>query len=291
MKHCYPHSLQRTRHPIEYAYAKQAGSPTSSWRGRKANLRTIEDKLLFILVYQKTYVLQTFHGIQFGLSQAQANDWIHRLMPVLNIALQQLHYAPERNPVAFPQSGATSDRPPALLIDGTERRRQRPKNPEKQGENYSGKKKAHTDKNLIIANEQTRQVDYLSQTRGGKIHDKKMADLEAIQYPKNTQLTKDLGFYGYEPTNVFTIQPKKQLRGKFLSAVDLISNHLIAGARVVVEHVIAGIKRCRIVKDVFRNTAEGFSDLVMQVACALHNLRTDFRYLRSLSYQRKNYFQ
>ena len=109
--------------------------------GRKANLRTIEDKLLFILVYQKTYVLQTFHGIQFGLSQAQANDWIHRLMPVLNIALQQLHYAPERNPVAFPQSGATSDRPPALLIDGTERRRQRPKNPEKQGENYSEKKK------------------------------------------------------------------------------------------------------------------------------------------------------
>jgi hypothetical protein len=36
---------------------------------------------------------------------------------------------------------------PDLLIDGTERRRQRPKNAKKQEEYYSGKKKAHTDKN------------------------------------------------------------------------------------------------------------------------------------------------
>ena len=118
-----------------------------------------------------------------------------------------------------------------------------------------------------------------------------MADTETIQYPDGAQLTKDLGFQGYEPSNVFTIQPKKQLRGKFLSATDLLSNHLIAGSRVIVEHIIAGIKRCRIVKEVFRNTAKGFSDLVMQVACALHNLRTDFRYLRSFSYQLKDYFR
>jgi len=259
--------------------------------GRTARLGTPEDKLLFILVYQKTYPLQTFQGIQFGLSQTQANIWIHRLLPILNQALDRLGYAPERDPNAFPQSGATADLPPALLIDGTERRRQRSKNPEKQRESYSGKKKAHTDKNLIIANDRTRQVAYLSQTYPGKTHDKKMADAEAIQYPDGAQLTKDLGFQGYEPSKVFTIQPQKQLRGQFLSAVDLLSNHLIAGSRIVVEHVIAGIKRCRIVKDVFRNTAKGFSDLVMQVACALHNLHTDFRYLRSFSYQLKNYFQ
>jgi len=32
---------------------------------------------------------------------------------------------------------------------------------------------------------------------------------------------------------------------------------------VVIEHIIAGVKRCRIVKDVFRNTQEGFDDLAM----------------------------
>lgn len=116
------------------ARQRQAGG------GRKSELRTIEDKLLFILVYQKTYPLQTSQGLQFGLSQTQAHVWIHRLLPILAHALDRLGYQPERNPAAFPQSGATADIPPALVIDGTERRRQRPKPPEKQRENYSGKK-------------------------------------------------------------------------------------------------------------------------------------------------------
>ena len=55
-------------------------------------------------------------------------------------------------------------------------------------------------------------------------------------------------------------------------------NGIIAGARVDVENTIAGVKRCRIVKDILRNTKEGFSDLVMEVACALHNLRMDCRH-------------
>jgi hypothetical protein len=63
-----------------------------------------------------------------------------------------------------------------------------------------------------------------------------------------------------------------------LNAADQWMNELISGARVVVENTIAGIKRCRIVKDVFRNTKKGFSDLAMEVACALHNLRMDCRH-------------
>ena len=144
---------------------------------------------------------------------------------------------------------------------------------------------------MILADERTRQVVYLSQTYAGKTHDKDAADLEAIHYPDGTRLTKDMGFQGYEPANVLTIQPKKQMRGQFLSAVDRLSNRLIASARVGIEHVMAGIKRCRIVLDVFRNTKSGFSDLVMQIACGLHNLRTDFRYLQSRPYQLKCYFR
>ena len=44
-----------------------------------------------------------------------------------------------------------------------------------------------------------------------------------------------------------------------------------------VEHALAGVKRSRIVKDVLRNTKEFFSDLVMAVACGLHNLRVHVR--------------
>jgi len=63
-----------------------------------------------------------------------------------------------------------------------------------------------------------------------------------------------------------------------LSTADKWMNGIFAGARVLVENTIAGVKRCRIVKDVFRNTKEGFSDLVMEVACSLHNLRMDCRH-------------
>jgi hypothetical protein len=46
---------------------------------------------------------------------------------------------------------------------------------------------------------------------------------------------------------------------------------------VRVEHGLAGVKRCRSVKDVFRNTKEGASDAVMEAACGLHNLRVQNR--------------
>jgi hypothetical protein len=46
----------------------------------------------------------------------------------------------------------------------------------------------------------------------------------------------------------------------------------------VVEHAIAGIKRCRIVKDVLRLTKPGISDRVMEIACGLHNLRVSCRH-------------
>jgi hypothetical protein len=50
--------------------------------------------------------------------------------------------------------------------------------------------------------------------------------------------------------------------------------------RVRVEHALAGVKRCRIVKDVLRNTTEGVSDSAMEEACGLHNLRVEKRQQR-----------
>ena len=63
-----------------------------------------------------------------------------------------------------------------------------------------------------------------------------------------------------------------------MSVEDRFLNPLISSVRVVVENVIAGVKRCRIVKDVLRLTREGMSDLVMEIACGLHNLRISCRH-------------
>ena len=63
-----------------------------------------------------------------------------------------------------------------------------------------------------------------------------------------------------------------------MSAGEPFLNHIFSSARVVVENVIGGVKRCRIVKDVLRLTTDGMADLVMEIACGLHNLRVSCRH-------------
>jgi hypothetical protein len=182
--------------------------------GAKGILSQMEDKLLFILVYQKTNALQTMHGLHFGLSQPQTNYWMHRLLPVLRGALAALDMAPERDASQVATSPLMLEGAPAGAMDGTERRRQRPTAASKQTAHYSGKKKAHTDKNVLLINEYTRKVVYLSPTVAGRTHDKKAADDADLVYPVHSTLDKDTGFQGYEPAGILTQQPKKSPEAK-----------------------------------------------------------------------------
>ncbi len=177
--------------------------------GGKATLSAIEDKLLFILVYEKTYPLQTMLGLQFDLSQGRTNIWIHRLLPIVRGALEQMKLTPERDGQAVADSALAREGGADLVIDGTERRRQRPQDAVQQQAQYSGKKKAHTDKNVVLANRHSQKVVYLSPTQPGKKHDKKLADEAAIAYPPGATLGKDTGFQGYTPPGVLAWQPKK----------------------------------------------------------------------------------
>ena len=177
--------------------------------GRKGQLGTTEQKLLFSLVYQKTYPLQALLGEVFGLSQSRANRGIHRLLPILQQALDDLGVLPSRVPDKFAPHEHRQQETAELSIDGTDRRRQRPKNPVQQALCYSGKQKTHSDKNVVVVNAKTKRVGYLSQTYAGKMPDKKIVDTEPIRYPPGTILYKDTGFQGYEPKVQQTHQPKK----------------------------------------------------------------------------------
>jgi hypothetical protein len=177
--------------------------------GRKSSLATLEDKLLFALVYQKTYALQVVQGQLFGMSQTSANEWIHRLLPLLLAALDRLGVLPERDGEQVPTRVKRQKASKHLVVDGTERRRQRPKNKEKQAQHYTGRKKAHTDKNVVLVERSTRQVAFLSATQPGSVHDKRVAEDAQIRYPRGTCLDKDLGFAGYQPRVAELREPKK----------------------------------------------------------------------------------
>jgi hypothetical protein len=100
---------------------------------RNSPLPTMEDKLLFILVYLKTYNLQQVQGQLFGMHQPEANRWIHRLLPLLKQALADCHELPARN-LAELELAAESAR--LFFQDGTERPIQRPQDPQTQKSYY-----------------------------------------------------------------------------------------------------------------------------------------------------------
>src|SRR5712691_10294925 len=83
-------------------------------------LRTPEDRLLFILAYLKTYVLQVVQGRLVGMGQSKAHQWIHVLLPVLLAALRALGDAPARSLTALAQQLGVSEADAATVVDALE---------------------------------------------------------------------------------------------------------------------------------------------------------------------------
>src|SRR5689334_446419 len=100
---------------FETAYARAhprdrtaTGQPRHWWQwgGRRGTLSSGADKLLFVLVYLKTYPLQVVLGQLFGMSTSQANYWLHHLLPVLRSALDDRGVLPERDGRRLARSSA-----------------------------------------------------------------------------------------------------------------------------------------------------------------------------------------
>jgi hypothetical protein len=127
------------RYPAEQTMTQQPRQRRKGG-GNKGALTAMADRLLFILVHEKTYPLQTMLGLQFGLIQGRVNGWLHRLMPILQPALAKLHLTPERDGAQVQSSDWGQEGGADLVSDGTERRRQRPQDVQAQREQDSGKK-------------------------------------------------------------------------------------------------------------------------------------------------------
>src|SRR2546426_1962241 len=79
-------------------------------------LPTPEDRLLFILVYLKTYALQVVQGRLFGMVQGKAHPWIHLLLPALRAALRALGDAPARSLTALAQRFGVAVAEAAMVV-------------------------------------------------------------------------------------------------------------------------------------------------------------------------------
>src|SRR5712692_3638314 len=161
---------------------------------------------------------------------------------------------------------------PPFAHDGTERRIVRPQDPPQQAECYSGKKKDHTVKNVLLVNALLT-ILFLSATYGGRAHDKRIADATPYPLPAGSRLLQDLGFLAFTLPHVEILMPTKKSRGQELTREQEIANQALTQRRQRIEHVNSSVKRCRIVKDRLRLWKKGVRDLVMEICCALHNFR------------------
>lgn len=123
----------------------------------------------------------------------------------------------------------------------------------------------------------TLSILFLSGTFEGRVHDKRIADFADYRLPQGSQLLQDLGFVAFTLDGVEVIEPFKKPRGGELSEEQKAANQALARRRVRIEHVNSSVKRCRMLKERIRLWRGGIRDLVMEVACALHNLRLRFR--------------
>jgi hypothetical protein len=237
-------------------------------------LQTTEDMLLFILSYLKNNPTQEYHASQWGMTQSQSHPWLRRCLRVLQETLLRSDMIPARTNIELLErlESMTPAERKGLRLDGTERPIERPCDDKKQREQYSGKKKRHTIKNLLL-NTADKTVCFLSETFSGSVHDKRCADEIHFIMPDDTEMLQDTGFQGLTIPGVTSKQPTKKPRGKELTEAQKHENRAISQERITIEHSIGGVKVFRIVKDCIRLRSEYLRDCVMEICVGIYNFK------------------
>jgi hypothetical protein len=127
-------------------------------------------------------------------------------------------------------------------------------------------------KNVLLVNAPLR-ILFLSETHGGHVHDKRIAEATPYPLPAGSRLLQDLGFLAFTLPQVEILMPTRKPRGKELTLEQELDNQALHHRRLRIEHVNGSVKRCRIVTDRLRLGKQGMRDLVMELCCALHNFR------------------
>ena len=241
--------------------------------GRKGMLDSAARKLFFILFYYKAYPTQDLMGLLFGITQGQVSDWVRRLTEAVG-RLMPLH-KPARKARELRELVAREPALKEVIVDGTERRVPRPVHAGRQRRYYSGRKKRHAVKNLIVV--AGGKVRWCSRTVPRRRHDKALAERERLRLPRGVRVLGDSGFEGMDAGEADVVTPWKKPRGRRLHWKRRAFNRQLSRERVKVEHTLASVKRLRILREEFRNRRAGMVDAVMEIGCTLHNYRWSCR--------------
>ena len=251
--------------------------------GRRYTLASLEDKVLVVLVFYRLYVTEELMGWLFGLHRSNVNRLLTKVEPWLTDAADPtlrtfLHRAKrQRRKIgcwedfiqAYPDLAE-------VVIDATEQPRQRPPR-RSQRRWYSGKRKRHTVKTQLTVSRRGR-ILHVSAPAPGRVHDYALFKQlhMADRLPPDTIAYLDRGYDGAaaEATRPRFVLPVHRRRNKrVLTRAERRFNHAQASKRIIVEHLIARLKKYQLLAQVYRHRVAAYGQRVRNIA-ALVNFRT-----------------
>lgn len=241
-------------------------------QGRKGDLPADLDKMLYILAYLKVYPTYDAMSILSNHQRSKCGDSIKFLLPTLEKALKRKLVLPQRKARTLEEIFRNNPELKDIFLDGSERRTQRPKNTKKRNKLYSGKKKATTRKNIII-NDEKKRILFMSKTKSGRRHDKRITDKNQLarSIPPGIAIWTDTGLQGLQKDHPNVVMPAKAVKNAPLTYEQKQNNRIISGIRVISEHAIGGYKRFKAASDIYRNKLDNMDDRMNLVCAGLWN--------------------
>ena len=140
------------------------------------------------------------------------------------------------------------------FTDCTEQQIPRPENRRREKMHYSGKRKMHTVKTQVMVSNQGLIIHKASHKKGRR-HDYDIHKKSHPATPKQVASVFDLGYLGVGrdyPEQIVIPAKQKETKHRIASEEkDYNKSH--SKRRIVIEHTICKIKKCRILADIFRN--------------------------------------
>lgn len=235
-------------------------------RGRKSSL-SIEDQLLLTLIYLRHY--HTFLSLAqlFGISESYAHKRytfiVQRLLKALDLPNEQ---------------SLTLDNL-SVAMDVSEQPLERPVSDQKAY--YSGKKKQHTIKALLIVCLLTRLILSVRCAKGS-VHDFKIFKNSNLEIHQSANLKVDKGFQGIQKLYANAEVPVKASKNHPLTKEQKKSNKQLASERIVIEHLNRECKIFRICKEQYRGKHKNYTRTWKLVA-AIVNLKNSTQHLQFAS--------
>ncbi|ALF54862.1 endonuclease DDE [Nostoc piscinale CENA21] len=236
--------------------------------GGRKELLSIQEQVCLCLFYLRQMPTFQVLGMLFGVSKTEANDTFHYWIPILRDVLPASlleQVSNNESELLLVQEVLTNFR---LLVDSLEQQIYRDSDQKEQQKYFSGKKRQHTLKSLMIGIPEGKDIVELEVGVPGPTADINLFRKSQKKFDKSQPFSGDKAFQGGE--NITT--PHKRKPKQELTQQQRDENKALSSNRIFIEHLIRLLKIFRIASQRFRLKLETYEQIILTV-CRLVRLR------------------